>query len=97
MRKPRAERLGGDVESVGLLGAVDLAGRDRVRAGIGRGADPIGRARLGESRLDRIQDLAELLAESNLTPSGFVLVGVPHQGSNYYGYSAPASQVALSD
>ena len=41
--------------------------------------------KLGTSRIDRTQELAELLAESGITPAGFVLIGVPGHSSLYYG------------
>jgi capsular exopolysaccharide synthesis family protein len=41
--------------------------------------------RLGETRLNRIQELAELLAESEIKPSGFAVVGVPRVHNAYYG------------
>lgn len=40
--------------------------------------------RLGSSRLDRIQELAELLADSGIRPTGFVLIGVARQPQSYY-------------
>ncbi|MCB0875118.1 MAG: Wzz/FepE/Etk N-terminal domain-containing protein [Solirubrobacterales bacterium] len=46
--------------------------------------------KLGTSRIDRTQELAELLAESGITPSGFVLIGVPGHSEPYYG--DPSSQ-----
>jgi Mrp family chromosome partitioning ATPase/capsular polysaccharide biosynthesis protein len=41
--------------------------------------------KLGTSRIDRTQELAELLAESGITPAGFVLIGVPGHSNLYYG------------
>jgi polysaccharide biosynthesis transport protein len=41
--------------------------------------------RLGTTRLDRLNQLAELLAESGITPIGFAVVGAPRAGhSDYY-------------
>jgi Mrp family chromosome partitioning ATPase/capsular polysaccharide biosynthesis protein len=41
--------------------------------------------KLGTSRIDRTQELAELLADSGVTPAGFVLIGVPGHSKPYYG------------
>jgi len=41
--------------------------------------------KLGTSRIDRTQELAELLADSGITPAGFVLIGVPGHSKPYYG------------
>lgn len=41
--------------------------------------------KLGTSRIDRTQELAELLAESGITPAGIVLIGVPGHSEPYYG------------
>ena len=41
--------------------------------------------KLGTSRIDRTQELAELLAEAGITPAGFVLIGVPGHSKLYYG------------
>lgn len=49
--------------------------------------------RLGTSRLDRTQELAELLAESGITPAGFVLIGVSGHSNPYYGPSSRSSDV----
>ncbi len=42
--------------------------------------------RLGVTRLDKLQELAELLAANNITPLGFALIGTPHpeRGYSYY-------------
>ena len=45
-------------------------------------------ARLGVTRLDKLGQLAELLAENGVTPTGFALLGTPRPGrgeSHYYG------------
>jgi capsular exopolysaccharide synthesis family protein len=48
--------------------------------------------RLGTTRLDRLNQLAELLAESDITPIGFTVVGGNLPGrSNYYYTSAKAN------
>jgi capsular exopolysaccharide synthesis family protein len=44
--------------------------------------------KLGTSRMDRIQELAELLADSDVTPTGFVLIGVGGHPQPYYGDDA---------
>lgn len=41
--------------------------------------------KLGTSRIDRTQELAELLADAGITPAGFVLIGVPGHSKPYYG------------
>ena len=41
--------------------------------------------KLGTSRIDRTQELAELLADAGITPAGFVLIGVPRHSKPYYG------------
>jgi capsular exopolysaccharide synthesis family protein len=41
-------------------------------------------ARLGSSRLDRIEALAELLADAGVRPTGFALIGVAPQADGYY-------------
>ena len=41
--------------------------------------------KLGTSRIDRTQELAELLAEAGITPAGFVLIGVAGHSKLYYG------------
>jgi len=41
-------------------------------------------ARLGRSRLDRIEALAELLADAGVRPTGFALIGVAAQPQSYY-------------
>ena len=38
--------------------------------------------------MDRIQELAELLADSGVTPTGFVLIGVGGHPQPYYGDDA---------
>jgi capsular exopolysaccharide synthesis family protein len=45
--------------------------------------------RLGRTRLDRLSHLGELLAESNITPAGFVVVGTKRPGRNEYHYYTP--------
>ena len=47
--------------------------------------------RLGTTRLDRLNQLAELLAESDITPIGFTVVGASQPGRSGY-YHAAASQ-----
>jgi capsular exopolysaccharide synthesis family protein len=42
--------------------------------------------KLGKTRLDKIQQLAELLAENGITPSGFAVVGVPRPSRGEYSY-----------
>ena len=49
--------------------------------------------KLGTSRLDRTQELAELLADSGITPTGFLLIGVPGHSNPYYGNSARSRKV----
>jgi Mrp family chromosome partitioning ATPase len=41
-------------------------------------------SRLGLTRLDRLRELAELLASNEISPVGFVLVGTPRRQSSYY-------------
>jgi len=46
--------------------------------------------KLGVSRLDRIHELAERLAEAGITPAGFAVIGVPRgPESPYYGNYRP--------
>jgi capsular exopolysaccharide synthesis family protein len=46
-------------------------------------------ARLGHSRLDRIAQLGELLAENGIRPAGFALIGTPRpRGRSYQYYAA---------
>ncbi len=53
-------------------------------------------ARLGVTRLDRLQELAELLADTDITPTGFTLIGVPRTGRDgYYGSDRP--RIATGD
>jgi len=42
--------------------------------------------RLGRTRLDKVAQLAELLAESEIRPVGFAVVGVPKPRRADYGY-----------
>jgi capsular exopolysaccharide synthesis family protein len=42
--------------------------------------------RLGRSRLDRIHQLGELMAENGIRPVGFAVVGVPRPGRGKYHY-----------
>ena len=44
--------------------------------------------RLGHSRLDRIAQLGELLAENGIRPAGFALVGTPRPSGRSYQYYA---------
>ena len=41
--------------------------------------------RLGASRLSRLEQLAELLADTGIKPTGFVLIGAPPSRDAYYG------------
>jgi polysaccharide biosynthesis transport protein len=41
-------------------------------------------SRLGTTRLDRLQELAELMATNDITPLGFALVGTGRTDSSYY-------------
>jgi capsular exopolysaccharide synthesis family protein len=43
-------------------------------------------AKLGQTRLNRVRELAELLAANSIRPIGFVLVGVPRGGRDSYTY-----------
>jgi capsular exopolysaccharide synthesis family protein len=43
-------------------------------------------ARLGTTRLNKLNQLAELLAENGLRPVGFAVVGTPRPGRREYGY-----------
>lgn len=53
-------------------------------------------ARIGITRLDRLQELAELLADTGITPTGFTLIGVPRTGRDgYYGSDRP--RIATGD
>jgi capsular exopolysaccharide synthesis family protein len=53
-------------------------------------------ARLGVTRLDRLHELAELLADTDITPTGFTLIGVPRPGRDgYYGSDRP--RIATGD
>jgi capsular exopolysaccharide synthesis family protein len=51
--------------------------------------------KLGRSRLDRLQVLGELLAESGVTPAGFVLVGVPAptKSDDHYATRSPGAMI----
>jgi len=42
--------------------------------------------RLGVSRLDRIRELGELLADVGVKPTGFALIGAPRQPRSYYSH-----------
>lgn len=42
--------------------------------------------RLGQTRLDRLTQLAELLAENDIVPTGFAVVGTPRPGRSDYRY-----------
>jgi hypothetical protein len=42
--------------------------------------------RLGKSRLEKIHQLGEILAESGVIPAGFTVVGVPPPGRSGYRY-----------
>ena len=53
-------------------------------------------ARLGVTRLDRLQELAELLADTDITPTGFTLIGVPRTGRDGY-YGADRPRIATGD
>ena len=49
--------------------------------------------RLGATRLDKLSQLAELLAENGIRPSGFAVVGTPRPSrGEYHYYAAPSSQ-----
>jgi succinoglycan biosynthesis transport protein ExoP len=48
--------------------------------------------RLGTTRLDRLNQLAELLAESEITPVGFTVVGGNQPGRSGYYYAAAKEQ-----
>lgn len=51
-------------------------------------------ARLGQTRLDRVSQLAELLAESGIRPVGFTVVNAPRPGGGDYHYHADARMQA---
>jgi capsular exopolysaccharide synthesis family protein len=55
--------------------------------------------RLGKSRLEKITQLGELLAQNNVRPAGFVVVGVPPPGRGGYHYyhRRPAEDLAQLD
>ena len=42
--------------------------------------------KLGKTRIDKIQQLAELLAENGITPAGFAVVGTPRPSKGEYSY-----------
>jgi len=48
-------------------------------------------ARLGQSRINKIRQLAEMLAGNGIRPVGFALIGVPRSDSDSYGYYAGES------
>jgi capsular exopolysaccharide synthesis family protein len=51
--------------------------------------------RIGRTRLDKLAQLSELLAESEIRPIGFAVVGVPRGGGGsyeYYGGQEPAGE-----
>jgi tyrosine-protein kinase len=48
--------------------------------------------RLGKSRLEKIHQLGELLAESGVIPAGFTVVGVPPPGRSGYRYYQRGAQ-----
>ena len=54
--------------------------------------------RLGNTRLDRIAQLGELLAENGIAPVGFAVVGVPRPSRSdyhyYLGAAAPSGDEA---
>jgi capsular exopolysaccharide synthesis family protein len=43
-------------------------------------------ARIGQTRLDKLGQLADLLAESGITPIGFAVIGTPRPGRRDYRY-----------
>jgi non-specific protein-tyrosine kinase len=43
-------------------------------------------ARIGQTRLDKLAQLADLLAESGITPIGFAVIGTPRPGRRDYRY-----------
>jgi len=47
--------------------------------------------RLGQTRLDRVSQLAELLAESGIRPVGFTVVSAPRPGGGDYHYHADSA------
>ena len=47
-------------------------------------------ARIGQTRLDKLGQLADLLAESDITPIGFAVIGTPRPGRRDYRYYAEA-------
>ncbi len=47
--------------------------------------------RLGQTRIDRVLQLAELLAENGIKPVGFAIVGAPRSGGQDYHYYAGVS------
>ena len=47
--------------------------------------------RLGQTSLDRVSQLAELLAENGIKPVGFAIVGAPRTGGQDYHYYAGVS------
>jgi capsular exopolysaccharide synthesis family protein len=47
--------------------------------------------RIGQTRIDRVSQLAELLAESGIKPVGFAIVGAPRAGGQDYHYYAGVS------
>jgi capsular exopolysaccharide synthesis family protein len=51
--------------------------------------------KLGRSRLDRLQVLGELLAESGIVPAGFVLIGVPAptKSDDHYATRSPGALI----
>jgi Mrp family chromosome partitioning ATPase len=49
--------------------------------------------RLGQSRLNQIARLAELLAENDIKPVGFAVVGVDRPGRAHYHYYTATSSI----
>jgi capsular exopolysaccharide synthesis family protein len=47
-------------------------------------------ARIGQTRLDKLGQLADLLAESGITPIGFAVIGTPRPGRRDYRYYTEA-------
>jgi capsular exopolysaccharide synthesis family protein len=47
-------------------------------------------ARIGRSRLNRLEDLGELLAQHDIKPTGIAIVGVDRSGGESYYYTSPS-------
>jgi capsular exopolysaccharide synthesis family protein len=53
--------------------------------------------RLGRSRMDKLRELGELLAENEVQPTGFIIVGTKRPAKGQYHYASRASGSGLAE